>query len=402
MATQERARPQAWLHRAALPLAVVLFAAQVAVVAIWPAAHLLMIDVQVYRAGGADVLHGAPLYGGGVLLDLPFVYPPFAALVFVPLSLLPLGILKVLWTAVAVALVAFVVRRSSALVGWEPPPAVTVLLVAVLLALDPIHTTINLGQINVVLLALVLADMTGRPGRMRGVGVGLAAALKLTPLVFVAYLLLVGRRRAAATALATFAGSVGIGFLLDPADSAAYWLDGTFAAADRISPVAGASNHSLAGLLARAGAPGWVGLVAAAVLGVAGLAVAVRAHRRGAELWGLIVCGLLAAAVAPFAWSHHYVWFGPLVVLLAHRLAAGDRRAAAALAGLLAVTFSWITRLPGPGVGPLPSTGVISLQPDVYVAAVVVIVVATAWWTVSSPIPLSRDAGKPLSCNETA
>jgi alpha-1,2-mannosyltransferase len=111
---------------------------------------------------------------------------------------------------------------------------------------------------------------------------------------------------------------------------------------------------------------------------------------------------LLAAAVAPFAWSHHYVWFGPLVVLLAHRLAAGDRQAAAALAGLLAVTFSWITRLPGPGVGPLPSTGVISLQPDVYVAAVIVIVVATAWWPASSPIPLSRVAGKPLSCKETA
>jgi alpha-1,2-mannosyltransferase len=402
MATQERARPHAWLHRAVLPLAVVILAAQVAVVAVWPAAHLLMIDLQVYRAGGAAVLHGAPLYGGGVLLDLPFVYPPFAAIVFVPLSLLPLGTLKTLWTAATVALVAFVVRRSSALVGWAPTPAATVLLVVVLLALDPIHTTINLGQINVVLLALVLADMTARPGRFRGIGVGLAAALKLTPLVFVAYLLLIGRRRAAATALATFAGSVGIGFLLDPADSAAYWLDGTFAAADRISPVAGASNHSLAGLLARTGAPGWVGLAAAAALGVAGLAVAVRAHRRGAELLGLTICGLLAAAVAPFAWSHHYVWFGPLVVLLARHLAAGERPAAAALAGLLAITFAWITQLPGPGVGPLPSTGLISLQPDIYVAAVIVIVGVAARWPASPLIPLTRAAGKPRSCNETA
>jgi alpha-1,2-mannosyltransferase len=378
MATQERTRPPQWLHRAALPLAAVLLAAQVAVVAIWPTAHLLMIDLQVYRAGGEAVLHGTPLYDGGVLLDLPFVYPPFAALVFVPLSLLPLGVLTVLWTAATVALVVFVVRRSSALVGGEPAPAVTVLLVAVLLALDPIHTTVNLGQINVVLLALVLADVTGRSGRARGVGVGLAAALKLTPLVFVAYLLLTGRRRAAATAVATFAVAVGAGFLLDPADSVVYWVDGTFAAADRISPVAGASNHSVAGLLARTGAPGWAGLATAVVLGCCGLAVAVRAHRRGQELLGMTLCGLLAAAAAPFAWSHHYVWFGPLVVLLAHTAATGDRRAAVALVVLLAGTVAWITGLPGPGVGPLPATGAISVQPDVYVVAVVVTVVAAA------------------------
>lgn len=213
---------------------------------------------------------------------------------------------------------------------------------------------------------------------MRGVGVGLAAALKLTPLLFAAYLLCTGRRRAAGTALGTFAAAVAVGFVLDPADSTVYWRDGTFAAAGRISPVAGASNHSVTGRLARTGAPGWVGLAAVGVLGLAGLAVAVYTHRRGQELLGVTLCGLLAAAAAPFAWSHHFVWFGPLVVLLAHRAAAGDRRAVAALAGLLAVTIAWITRLPGPGVGPLPATGLISLQPDVYVAAVVVTLAAAA------------------------
>jgi alpha-1,2-mannosyltransferase len=84
------------------------------------------------------------------------------------------------------------------------------------------------------------------------------------------------------------------------------------------------------------------------------------------------LCGLLSAAVAPFAWSHHFVWFGPLVVLLGHRAATGDRRAAVALAGVLAVTLAWVTRLPGAGVGPIPSTGLISLQPDVYLAVVIV------------------------------
>ena len=131
---------------------------------------------------------------------------------------------------------------------------------------------------------------------------------------------------------------MGVGFLVAPADSVAYWLEGTFAAADRISPVASTANHSLAGLLARAGAPEWIGLAATAVVGAAGLAVAVLAHRRGETLLGVTVCGLLSAAVAPFAWSHHFVWFGPLVVLLAHRASGGDRRAAVALAGVVAVT----------------------------------------------------------------
>jgi alpha-1,2-mannosyltransferase len=134
------------------------------------------------------------------------------------------------------------------------------------------------------------------------------------------------------------------------------------------------SNHSLAGLLARTGAPG--GLLAAAALGVAGLAVALRAHRQGRELLALTLCGSTAAAAAPFAWSHHYVWFATLVVLLARD--AGRPRARWALAALLAATVAVITWLPGPGVGPIPAAGLISLQPDVYVLVVVVVLVA-AW-----------------------
>jgi alpha-1,2-mannosyltransferase len=376
MATTQEHRT--W-RRLTLPVTAALVLAQAVVLAIWPAAHVLMIDLQVYRAGGEAVLHGAPLYDGGVLLDLPFVYPPFAALVFVPLTVLPLPVLKIAWTVAGVALLVFVARRCGATLGRQLDPAITALLVAVVLALDPVRTTFYLGQINVVLLALVLADLTGRQeSRVRGVGVGLAAALKLTPLLFVAYLLLIRRWRAAATAVATFATAVGLGFVLDPADSTVYWLRGTFAAADRISPIAATSNHSLAGLLARAGAPEGVRWAAMAVLGIAGLAVAVRAHRRGDELFALTVCGLLAAADAPFAWSHHFVWFAPLLVLLAHHGAAADRRAQVALAGVLAVTIAWITQLPGPGVGPIPSTGLISLLPNAYLVAVVV-VIAVGW-----------------------
>jgi alpha-1,2-mannosyltransferase len=363
--------------------AAVVLLTQAVVFALWPDAHALLIDLQVYRAGGEHVLAGDPLYAGGVLLDLPFVYPPFAAVLFAPLALLPLGLLKLLWTVAGAGLLGYVVHRCAPGVGW---PAV-VLIAVVATALDPVRTTLYLGQINIVLLALVVGDLLGRPGgRLRGVGVGLAAAVKLTPLLFVVYLAATRRWRAAATALAVFVAAAGLGFLFAPADSVEFWLHGTFLAADRISDVAGPSNHSLNGLLSRLGAavPAW--LVAAGVLGAGTLVAAVRAHRAGHEVLALTVCGLASAALAPFAWSHHYVWVVPLAVLLGARAVRGDRRAAAGLAGVLAATVAVVTALPGPAVGPIPATGLVSVWPDVYVVLFLVVLAATA----QQPRPSAR------------
>jgi alpha-1,2-mannosyltransferase len=356
--------------------AALVLVAQAVVLALWPDAHVLLIDLQVYRAGGAHVLAGQPLYAGGVLLDLPFVYPPFAAVLFAPLALLPLGLLKLLWTAAGVALLAYVVHRCVPRAGL---PAV-VLLAVVATALDPVRTTLYLGQINIVLLALVVGDLLGRPGsRWRGVGVGLAAAVKLTPLVFVGYLLVTRRWRAAATALTTFVAAGVLGFLAAPADSAAFWFDGTFASADRISDVAGPSNHSLNGMLGRLGAEGplpW--LAGAVVLGAVTVVLAVRAHRAGQEVLAVTLCGLASAALSPFAWSHHYVWVVPLAVLLGARAVTGERRSAAGLLGVLVVTTAVVTRLPGPAVGPIPATGLISWWPDAYLLLSVAVLAVAA------------------------
>lgn len=359
--------------RAAWTGAAALVAVQIAVLAAWPGAHALMIDLQVYRAGGEHVLHHRPLYAGGVLLDLPFVYPPVAAVLFVPLTLLPLPLLKFLWTTLGVLLLVRVVRRSAALAGAMLPAGTVALLVAAALWLDPVRTTFYLGQINVVLLALVLLDLTGRPSRWRGAGVGLAAALKLTPLLFVVYLLLVGRRREAVVAVGTFVAATGLGFAVAPAESVQYWVRGTFAAANRISDLAATSNHSIDGLVARVvGENVPVYLALAGLLTTAAMILAVHAHRRGEDLLALVVVGLASAAVAPFAWSHHFVWCVPLLVLLT------VRHARLSVAALLLVTAAVITRLPGPAVGPIPATGAISLQPDVYLAGFVLVLVATA------------------------
>ena len=380
-------------------------AAHAVVLYLWPDAHKLLIDLQVYRAGGEHVLHGLPLYGGGVLLDLPFVYPPFAAWVFAPLSVLPLPLLKVLWTGLTLLLLGYVVRRFGA-GSWLAVVAV----VALATWLDPVRTTLYLGQVNVLVMALVTGDLLGRrDSRWRGVGVGLAAAVKLTPLLFVLYLLVTRRFRAAVTALGTFAAAVAVGFVVDPSDSTAYWLHGTFAAADRISDVAGLSNHSLNGLLARllgTGAePAY--LAGAAVLIVLTLGLARAAHSRGLDLAerdltvapdaskraevpldeceAVVLVGLCSAAVAPFSWSHHWVWVVPLTVLLVRRSAWWS------LAAVLAATLAVITALPGPGVGPIPATGLISLVPDAYL----VLFLAVLFLAVLSTAGLAAERARP-------
>jgi alpha-1,2-mannosyltransferase len=357
------------------------------VLALWPDAHLLLIDLQVYRAGAAHLLAGQPLYAGGVLLDLPFVYPPFAAVAFVPMVTLPLPALKMLWTAGTLALLAWIGARGLRSLGLPAGPRLawsTAGVVVLATWLDPVRTTLYLGQINVVVAALVIGDLLGRPdSRWRGVGVGLAAALKLTPLLFIGYLLVLRRWRAAATAAAVFGLAGLIGAVCAPHDSLAYWWRGTFAAAGRISDVAATTNHSWLGALARtAGEDSLVARVGypvgAVVLVLATLAVAAREHRRGRPLLATTLCGLCSAAAAPFAWSHHWVWFVPLALVLGHRATTGNRVAATLLGVVLAGTVAMITALPGPGVGPVPRTSLISLWPDTYLLLFVIVLVAVA------------------------
>jgi alpha-1,2-mannosyltransferase len=152
-----------------------------------------------------------------------------------------------------------------------------------------------------------------------------------------------------------------------------YWLRGTFAAADRIAAVDGNANHSVNGLVTRLLGPGPVAtvvyLLCAALLVAATLALAVRVAGRGEELLAVSLCGLCTAAAAPFAWSHHWVWVVPALVALA------ARREWIGLGAVLAATLAVITALPGPVVGPIPSTGVISFFPDAYLVLFVVVLV---------------------------
>ncbi len=318
-------------------------------------------DLQVYRGAVLWWLQGEPLYEFA-LEPSPkgFTYPPFAAALLVPLTWVPAGpvaVLVLLASVVVVVLatwwlVAPVARRH----GVSPRFAVALAVPAVL-AMEPIRLTLGEGQLNMFIFALVLTDVVAlRRGRAWcGVGIGLATALKLTPGLFLVFLVLIGRRRAAVVAAGTALGATMLGFAVDAGASWDYWTSILWDTS-RVGRLVNPWNQSILGLLAHVADPAqpdrllWV-LLAAAVA-VLGLWRAMRVYRRGDDLTAVTLVGLTACLVSPISWVHHLYWVVPAVVLLAD-VAAGtpvlgavsrwsrDRPRALALgAGLLAVVVA--------------------------------------------------------------
>lgn len=281
------------------------------------------VDLLVYRFGASRVLAGQDLDAIGLTGNphtLLFDYPPFAALCSVPLTLITPLIAQVSGLIVNAALVVYVVRRSLVGLGMTTSTelwGLGAMLTGLVCWLEPVRLSLQLGQVNLVILAVVVADVLGSDRRRwAGVGVCIVAGIKLVPALFIVYLFLVGRRRAAVVALLTFAATVLLGFIFLPGDSGNFWLRGGFDDVARITsdPVA---NTSLKGLFVRLHVVGASTTVATAVLAVVALAVAVLAWRRGHA--GLAIVGMSSAALSPFNRSHHWVWVAPLMAHLGHR-----------------------------------------------------------------------------------
>jgi alpha-1,2-mannosyltransferase len=240
--------------------------------------------------------------------------------------------------------------------------------------------------VNLLLMLLIVADLLtgGAAGYgagtrwWHGIGIGVAAGVKLTPLIFIPYLLLIRRYRQAATAAAVFAGTVVLGYAILPRDSATYWIHGLFAKANRIVFLGTRGNQSLRGAASRlAGsvASGSMPWIAAAVLVViAGLVAAAVLYRAGQPVAAMLACALTGLLVSPLSWDHHWVWVAPGITLLAHLgvRASGLRlkaRAAwwAAAAGLVLVFGCWpqFWALPQAGLTP---AGLVWYAPGSYFA----------------------------------
>ncbi|MGK5631249.1 glycosyltransferase 87 family protein [Streptomyces sp. URMC 123] len=321
-----------------------------------------MADLLVYRAEGAAVLGGTDLYGFSVTeWRLPATYPPFAALLFVPLAAVPLDLLKAVFMAGNAALLALLIRlslrlaRQDAAAAARPAAlprghtyAVVMAGTALALWLEPVFQTLLFGQINLALACLVLWDLTRPDGaRGKGLAIGIAAGVKLTPAVFAVHLLLTGRVRAGATALAGFAGTAVLGALVLPGASADFWSRRLFETT-RVGKAWIVDNQSLQGLVARLlhdAEPGlpWLGVAVPA--GAAGLWLARSAARRGRPGPAVLCTAAVALLVSPISWSHHWVWCVPLLVLLAVR---GHRWPALLVALVFTARTLWLVPHEGP------------------------------------------------------
>lgn len=314
-----------------------------------------LIDTDVYRMGGQAWLTGRPLYADGAVfatqggLDLPFTYPPLAAIVFSPLALVSLPVASVLITIIICLLLVVsiwivlgrlevpAVRQGVAPLwlrrGWLAAGLVALSMTW----LEPIQANFHFGQINVVLMTLVIADCVPRRTPWpRGLLLGIAIALKLTPAVFLVYFVLRRDIRAALITLASFAAATGLGFALAWRDSLEYWTS-TVAHTDRIGNATLNTNQNAAGALARLGLDPSTHFVMWTVSCLLVLALTVWAVRRvlaaGESTLAVLCVAMFGLVVSPVSWSHHWVWALPTVIVTA---VLGYRYRSAALAGVSA------------------------------------------------------------------
>jgi hypothetical protein len=317
---------------------------ELAVVVVFAAAYNAL-DFRIYMWGGHAVLDDSRLYLA-LAYGHWFTYSPFAAIVFVPVATLPLAVARVLWDLVSVAALAYSCTRIVQIAGYRPTRLAVAGFVAAAMALDPVWETLFLGQINLILLALILTDVwlvsRGSSRLAVGVGVGIAAAIKLTPAIFIVFFLLAGRTKAACVAAGTFAGCGLIGFLVAPDASRLYWRH-LFFDTRRVGAPYISNQSPYATAIRIANGQGHIGpwwIVVPIAFAVVGLATATVLARRQDWLGATAVTGMTGLLVSPISWAHHWVWVLPALVLL---LRAGHRIAAGAGYLLFAVAPFWFT-----------------------------------------------------------
>jgi hypothetical protein len=327
-----------------------------------------------------------------------FTYTPFAAVIFAPVTHVPPAAAQVLWQLASLAALAWACVITFRLAGWPVTRTRIAAAVAVSLTLEPVYHTLYLGQINLILFALIMADVwlvaRGRPG---GLGVGLAAAVKLTPAIFVVLFLLTRRFRPALLATATFVTCGVVACLAAPGASKMYWLH-LFYDTKRLG-AAYVSNQSLYAAAVRlSGGTSHVRpweYALPLVVGAFGLVVARSLARHGDWLGAAAVTGTTGLLVSPISWTHHWVWILPALVVL---LRGGTRsRIAAVCAYLLFVTAPmWFTpKWAGPAL--FGFHGVITVIANCFMLAGLAFLgyMARVAYT-QSPVPPAPSVGDPL------
>lgn len=307
------------------------------------------VDLHVYISGAAALDRPGALYDY-VYADqtpdfpLPFTYPPFAAILFYPLHLLPFGLVAFLWQIGTIAALYGVVRISQRLLGGSAGcrRRTAMLWTGAAIWVEPLRSTFDYGQVNVLLVLAVLSAVHSRRWWMSGLLVGVAAGVKLTPAIVGVYFAGVRRWAAVVFSAVVFAATVAVSIWVTGDQTRRYFTE-LLGDADRVGPVGTSFNQSWRGGISRilGHDAGYGPLVLSAIAATALLAMlawrALSAGRTESDPLGLLlVVELFGLLASPISWTHHWVWLVPLMVWLIHGPLA--ERVGARILG-----WSWLT-----------------------------------------------------------
>lgn len=316
------------------------------------------LDLHVYMAGAERFLSGKPIYEGPIYEGMEYTYTPFSTMVFSAMEWMSKTTTERFWTSFNLVLLVVVVLLSFRSLGYRVDWRVwfsSVTLGSLFLLLEPVRDTFWFGQINLVLLILVIADLL-RPAtsKLRGIGVGIAAGIKLTPAFFILYAISVKQWKTAIVASVTFIATIVLGFILCFDDANEFWFRAV-RDSRRVGDTNSAGNQSLTGALSQMNdhaekSNGVLYFSLAIGLTILGLWAASLAYRAHQPLLALIIAGMTSTTVSPFSWGHHWVWSVPLLVFLLHLIiqAVSKKKLAALVVAVLgfsaifAIYFVWI------------------------------------------------------------
>jgi alpha-1,2-mannosyltransferase len=349
------ARIASWLAACALPVLLALYVGATT----FPGGTFIpwrpiMVDLEVYRRAGSVLLAGGNFY------DLPgqlqFLYPPLAAVLAVPLALLPTTVVQIGWTvAGAMALVAILHRFG--LTGWLLSLAGVVAVYLV----EPVIQTLAFGQLGIFLAALVVLDLVPGPRVFsrrllpEGVLTAVAMAIKLTPAIFVVYLLAVRKFRAFWVAVITSCVLTLASAVIVPVASYEFWTRLAHGDTGLGHSIIYFTNQSVMANIVRifgvGPEPAAAGLALSAVVAVGGVWAAMLWHRLGDVRLAVSLCGVAGLLASPVSWLHHFVWIIPLAMCLLERRRIGPRSLPVWLLAIGWFFVGWVavapfTRLP--------------------------------------------------------
>lgn len=354
------------------------------------------VDLHVYLGGAAALDQPGTLYSyvyGDQTPDfpLPFTYPPFAALVFYPLSMLPFGVVAFGWQVGTIAALYGVVRLSQRLLGTPAGDGYSAAMVwtAVAIWTEPLRSTFDYGQVNVILVLGMMWAAYSTRWWLSGLLVGLAAGIKLTPAITGVYLAGMRRWGAAVFSAVVFAATVALSVAVI-GDQARYYFTDLLGDAGRIGPIGTSFNQSWRGAVSRilGQDAGYGPLVLAGIAVTAVLAVlAWRALSDSDRLGRLLVVELFGLLVSPISWTHHWIWLVPLMIWLIHgpwRHRHGARLLGWGWLALTLVGVPWLLSFAQPTIWQIGRPWYLAWAGLIYVAATLA---TLAWMAFSAPAP---------------